>query len=53
MFEFIFEIYDKRYHSWYLDYKTSDIDIAEWYFDGLLKKYDEGCIRMITRIKEC
>lgn len=53
MFEFIFEIYDKRYHSWYFEYKTSDINIAECYFDCLLKKYDEGCVRMITRIKGC
>lgn len=53
MFEFIFEIYDKKYHSWYVDYITNDIDIAECYFDCLSKKYDDGYIRMITRIKEC
>lgn len=52
MFKFTFEIYDKRYHVWYQDLITYNIDIAEEYFNILCKQYEKGCVRMITTIME-
>lgn len=49
MFEYIFEIYDTRFHTWYEDYRTFDDKSAETYFNVLAKNNDISCIRMITR----
>lgn len=51
MYEYIFEIYDKRYHCWVIDYKTSNEDIACYYFQALLRENDKSCVRVITRFK--
>lgn len=52
MYEFIFEIYDIYYHTWYEDYRTDNIETADYYFNKLTNHYDKGCIRVITKFKE-
>ena len=49
---YIFEIYDRRSQTWYVDYSTKDIKIAEEYFDILMKTYknDKSVVKVITRL---
>lgn len=49
---YIFEIYDKRLNEWYVDFTTKDINIAEEYFNILIKTYkeDKSVIRVVTKL---
>lgn len=47
---YIFEIYDRSSQQWYVDYTTKDVKIAEEYFNILMKTYNNGDIKVITRL---